>query len=77
MPNDENWMPAKYGYGINGYLQLYLMPLPEQIYTLIPTMTASTGRLTVSIIAETYENGEFKIEFLQYSLVRFLQYSSV
>jgi len=24
------WMPAKYGYGINGYLQIYVMPLPEQ-----------------------------------------------
>jgi len=23
MPDAENWTPAKYGYGINGYLQVY------------------------------------------------------
>jgi len=30
IPDAENWMPAKYGYGINGYLQVYAIPLPEQ-----------------------------------------------
>jgi len=49
MLDAENWMPTKYGYGINGYVQVYVLPLlvqkqQSQIYTLIPTMATSTGR---------------------------------